>query len=152
MGGAATEAIDALARRVVARHGAEVLAVHDRGAGSRRIVRVVVDRRGGLPVDTCTAISRELSSRLDERDPIAGRYTLEVTSPGTDWPLTTRADFERVAGRDVDVEHARGDREVERVRGRVVAVDDDAVELDADGRRVRVALDDVRSARQALPW
>lgn len=132
--------------------GVDVLAVELKGEGSRQLLRVVVDRKGGISLGVCQELSQQLSRRLDHIDPIGGRYTLEVTSPGTDWPLTGPRDFARVEGRQVLI-HRRGtgDR-VEQVKGRVVDAGDDAVEIDADGRTVPVAYDDIVQAAQALPW
>jgi ribosome maturation factor RimP len=133
--------------------GADVLAVDVKGEGSRRLVRVVVDRKGGIPLDVCQRISRRLSRQLDAADPIAGRYTLEVTSPGVDWPLGDREAFDRVEGREVLI-HRRGEGErVEQIRGRVVHTGPQAVEIDNDkAGTVAVAYDDIVKAAQSLPW
>lgn len=143
-------------RDLVARHadafGVDVLAVEHKGSGSRQLVRVVVDRKGGVPIDTCQRLSQQLSADLDRVDPIGGRYTLEVTSPGVDWPLTDRPAFDRVEGREVLI-HRRDDAgRVEQVRGRVVRANDDAVDIDDGSGTVAVAYADIVSAAQALPW
>jgi ribosome maturation factor RimP len=131
----------------------DLLAVELKGQGSRQIVRVVVDRRGGVDIDVCQRISQRLSRQLDAADPIGGRYTLEVTSPGVDWPLEDRAAFGRVEGRDVLIHRRRDDGAVEQVRGRVVHAGEDAVELDSGNNdAVSVAYDDIVKAAQALPW
>ena len=130
----------------------EVLAVELKGTGSRQLLRIVVDRKGGISLGVCQELSQQLSHRLDTIDPIGGRYTLEVTSPGTDWPLTGRRDFARVEGRQVLI-HRRGEGDrVDQVKGRVVDAGDDTVEIDADGQVVPVAYDDIVKAAQALPW
>lgn len=130
----------------------DVLAVDVKGQGSRQIVRVVIDRKGGVGLDVCERISRQVSADLDDIDPMAGRYTLEVTSPGLDWPLTDRAAFDRVEGRDVLVHRRTPTGTVEQVRGRVVGAAADAVELDDGGDTVSVAYGDIVKATQALPW
>lgn len=131
----------------------DLLAVELKGQGSRQIVRVVVDRRGGVDIGVCQRISQRLSRQLDGADPIGGRYTLEVTSPGIDWPLEDRAAFGRVEGRDVLIHRRRADGVVEQVRGRVISAGDDAVELDSGNNgAVSVAYDDIVKAAQALPW
>ena len=131
----------------------DLLAVELKGQGSRQIVRVVVDRRGGVDIDVCQRISQRLSRQLDAADPIGGRYTLEVTSPGVDWPLEDRAAFGRVEGRDVLIHRRRDDGAVEQVRGRVVHAGEDAVEVDSGNNdAVSVAYDDIVKAAQALPW
>jgi len=137
-----------------ARHeGANVLAVEVKGEGPRRLVRVVVDRKGGIPLDACQRISQRLSRQLDAADPIASRSTLEVTSPGLDWPLGDRGAFDRVEGREVLI-HRRGEgNRVEQIRGRVVSAGPEAVEIANDkAGTVAVAYDDIVKAAQALPW
>ncbi|MGH8905137.1 MAG: ribosome maturation factor RimP [Egibacteraceae bacterium] len=132
--------------------GAVIVDVQVKGAGSRTLVRVVADRKGGIDIATCQELSRRLSAALDAADPIDGRYVLEVTSPGLDYPLTDRAAFDRVEGRAVLVgRHAPNGSPVQ-VRGTVTAAEDDAVCLDVDGEAVRVPYGEIIKATQALPW
>lgn len=130
----------------------DVLAVEHKGSGSRQLLRVVVDRKGGVPIDTCQQLSRQLSRDLDELDPIGGRYTLEVTSPGVDWPLTDQPSFDRVEGREVLIHRRVGTDRVEQIRGRVQRARRDSVELAVDGGSVAIAYADIVKASQALPW
>ena len=130
----------------------DLVDVEVKGRGSNRLVRIIVDRKGGVDLATCQALSRDLSELLDAEDPIDGRYALEVTSPGTDHPLRDRAAFDRVEGREVLV-HRRGSSEVPvQVRGRVTRADDDAVVLAVDGAAVRVPYAEIVTAKQTLPW
>lgn len=135
-------------------HQAEVdlVDVQVKGSGGRRIVRVVVDRKGGVDLATCQRLSRQLSTLLDDTDPIADRYSLEVTSPGVDHPLTDPRAFSRVEGREVLVHRDAGEGKILQVRGRVTAVDEEAVVLDTEGEQVRVRYDEIAKATQSLPW
>jgi ribosome maturation factor RimP len=153
MGDAPASVIRDMAHDQARDEGVQVLAVELKGEGPRKLVRVVVDRKGGIPLDTCQRISQRLSRQLDAVDPIAGRYTLEVTSPGVDWPLGDRDAFDRVEGREVLI-HKRGEGErVEQIRGRVVRAGPDAVEIDNDSAgAVTVPYDEIVKAAQALPW
>ncbi|HEX6257494.1 MAG TPA: hypothetical protein VFZ70_16915 [Euzebyales bacterium] len=153
MGDRPASLIRDLVERQAGELNVDVLAVEHKGAGSRQVVRVVVDRKGGVAVGTCQRLSQRLSEQLDELDPIGGRYTLEVTSPGVDWPLTDRSAFDRVEGRQVLI-HRRVDADrVDQVRGRVVRAGPDAVEIDDGGdSAVLVAYTDIVTAAQALPW
>lgn len=96
-------------------------------AGRRSIVRVVVDRDGGVDLDAVAEVSRAVSAALDD-DAVTGdaAFTLEVTSPGVERPLTHPRHWRRAAGRLVK---ARG------VTGRVVSADDDGVTLDIGGEQ-----------------
>jgi ribosome maturation factor RimP len=120
--------------------------------GPRTLVRVVVERKGGVDLAACQSLSQQLSARLDDVDPVVGRYALEVTSPGTDRPLRDRRDFDRVEGRVVLVHRLAGDERVEQVEGRVVEAEDEAVVLDVGGSRVRVPYPEIKKATQRLPW
>lgn len=146
------ESVRTLAEPLARDSDVDLVDVQVKGSGPRRIVRVIVDRQGGVDLATCQRLSRELSARLDEVDPIDGRYALEVTSPGVDHPLTDQRAFARVAGRDVLVHRDGGDGRVLQLRGRVVAADDDGVMLEADAEQVRVRYDEIVKATQCLPW
>ncbi|MFP5350684.1 MAG: ribosome maturation factor RimP [Gammaproteobacteria bacterium] len=73
------------------------------GGRQHQTLRVYIDSRGGITVDDCADVSRHVSAILDVEDPLPGSYTLEVSSPGLDRPLVTRADFERYCGEIVKV-------------------------------------------------
>ena len=144
--------IRALAEPVAERHGLDLLEVDVRTGRGSGLVRVTVDSAGGAPLDACQQVSRELSAVLDEEDPIAGRYTLEVSSPGTDWLLKNRRDFERVVGREVDVCFRRGDDAVTQTSGTVAGADDDGVALRSADGNARIAYGVIVWAKQKLPW
>lgn len=130
----------------------ELVDVELKGEGARRLVRLVVDRKGGVGVDVCQQLSRAIGDRLDALDPIGGRYTLEVTSPGVDRPLTDRASFDRVEGREVVIDRRTSDENAREVRGRVVRAGPDAVDIEQSGTTVSVAYREIVTATQALPW
>ena len=133
--------------------GVELVDVAIRGAGPKQKLRVVVDRKGGIEVDQLTAISRQMSELLDVADPIAGKFTLEVTSPGVDWPLTTQSDFDRVEGRAVLVHRTPDPNQVpDQVRGKVRSTDERGVTLETDKGPVHIPYDEITKANQTLPW
>jgi ribosome maturation factor RimP len=111
-------------------------------AGRRSVVRVVVDLAdgiGGIDSDTLGAVSRDISTALDAADPVAGAYTLEVSTPGTDRPLTELRHFRRARTRLVRLVRRDGTR----VRGRLVEADERGLVLRVDGAEIWVAFDDV---------
>jgi ribosome maturation factor RimP len=115
---------------VIAAAGMDLESVRVSAAGRRRLLRVVVDSDQGVSLDDAAAISRQLSAALDS-GPVMGDfpYTLEVSSPGVDRPLTDPRHWRRSVGRLVQV--AAG--EAGTVTGRVVAADSDGVTLDVGG-------------------
>jgi ribosome maturation factor RimP len=99
-------------------------------AGRRSVVRVVVDRDGGLDLDAVAEVSRVVSDALDADDPTGDApYTLEVSSPGVDRALTEQRHWRRATGRLVKAT-VRDDKDV---TGRVVSADDSGVTFDVDG-------------------
>ncbi len=107
-------------------------------AGRRSVVRVVVDRDGGIDLDAVAEVSRVVSDALDADD-VTGEtpYTLEVTSPGVDRPLTEPRHWRRATGRLVRATVRDG----KDVTGRVVATDDAGVRFDVDGSERTVPYD-----------
>ena len=115
---------------VVAASGTDLEELVVASAGRRRLVRLVVDRDGGLPLDDVAELSRAVSEALDSSDVMGGApYVLEVTSPGVDRPLTEARHWRRNAGRLVRAVLRDGGEHT----GRVLRVDDDSVVLDVDG-------------------
>ena len=129
--------------------GLDLVAVEVKGSGPRTLVRVKVDRKGGVGLAECQELSRNLSRALDDSDPIDNRYQLEVSSPGVNYPLRTQRDFDRVEGRQVVLRRRDEDDEL---KGTVVQAAESEVVLDAGGTRTAVAYADIDSATQALPW
>jgi ribosome maturation factor RimP len=121
-------------RPVVAAVGMDLESVRVTAAGRRRLLRVVVDSDRGVSLDDAAAVSRELSAALDAVAVMGDfPYTLEVSSPGVDRPLTDRRHWQRAAGRLVQVTVTDSGA----VTGRIVSADADGVILDVEGTRRR---------------
>ena len=145
--------VQELADRVAGGHGVEVLELNLRGQGRGRVLSVVLDAEEPVEADVVELVSKELSRALDEADPVAGSYTLEVTTPGLSRPLHTRRDFRRQRGHEVSIVRATApDPEASPLQGTVVDVDDEAVVLEVDGEQVRVPLSEVVRGKVVLPW
>lgn len=140
-----------LAEPLADRAEVDLVDVDVRGTGPRQLVRVMIDRKGGVTIEECQDLSGALSEALDAEDPIPQRYALEVTSPGVDHPLEGQRAFDRVEGRAVRI-HWRRDGEPAEVRGTVTAAERDAVVVDVDGHAQRVPYDAIDKAVQTLPW
>ena len=124
-------------RPVIAAAGMDLESVRVTAAGRRRLLRVVVDSDQGVSLDDAATISRELSAALDAVAVMGDfPYTLEVSSPGVDRPLTDQRHWRRAVGRlvQVAVTDSGGARPVS---GRVAAADADGVTLDVEGARRR---------------
>ena len=133
-------------RPVVAAAGMDLEAVRVSAAGRRRLLRVVVDSDGGVSLDDAATISRQLSAALDTVAVMGDfPYTLEVSSPGVDRPLTDPRHWRRAVGHlvqvtvaDTGVSGVSGFSGVSgSISGRIVAADSDGVTLDVGGSRHR---------------
>ncbi|MBA2953376.1 ribosome maturation factor RimP [Nocardioides sp. MAH-18] len=123
--------------------GLDIEAVEITPAGKRRVLRVAVDRDGGVTLDDVADATREVNRVLDGSEVMGEQpYTLEVTSRGVDRPLTLPRHWRRNEGRLVKVTFADGDS----VTGRLVGSDDAAATLEVDGARREVAYGDVAKA------
>jgi ribosome maturation factor RimP len=118
-------------------------------AGRRRLVRVLVDKDGGVTLDDIAAATTLVSARLDESDAMGdAAYTLEVTSPGVDRPLTQPRHWRRNVDRLVKVTLRDGST----LTGRVGSVGEDQVTLEADGMARRLRFGDVVNARVQIEF
>ena len=99
--------------------------------GRAPILQIMAERgdRAGMTVEDCGKLSRTISALLDVDDPVQGSYSLEVSSPGVDRPLTRLADFERFAGYEARVETSVPVVGRKRFRGVLRGVEGDAVKL-----------------------
>jgi ribosome maturation factor RimP len=111
------EHVRQIAERVAASQGLELVEIEFRGGGKARLLRLFIDKPGGVTHEDCAYVSRELGTILDVEDAIpGGSYTLEVSSPGLDRKLVKPADYERFAGRRIrltTLEPVEGNRHFE---------------------------------------
>src|SRR5690242_15448634 len=121
------------------------------GAG-RMTLQIMAERRDEAPmtVEDCADISRSVSALLDVEDPIAGAYTLEVSSPGLDRPLTRLKDFERFAGFTAKLETRLAIDGRKRFKGTLKGVEGEEIILDAEGGPARVTFDNVLRAKLVI--
>jgi ribosome maturation factor RimP len=143
-----TERVRTLVEPVVADLGLELFDVELTGG----ILRVTVDKAGGLDLDAISDTSRAISRLLDEHDPVPGRYTLEVTSPGLERRLRTPEHFVRAIGSEVSVKTTAEVDGERRFKGTLVAADDAGVTVRADDVEHRIAHDQIDRARTVFEW
>jgi len=149
-------AIEAAVAPVAASLGLELYDVELSGTGRARILRVLVDREGGIDLDAVAAATEAISPVLDEEPAagaLAGPYSLEISSPGLERPLRTAAHFRRAVGETVSVKTRSGEEPARRARGVVQRAGDDTFELLLDdGTHEVVAYADVVQARTVFEW
>ena len=131
IGSAAEQRLTDLLGPAVAETGMELESVRVTRAGRRMVLRVVVDSDHGVSLDDVADVSRTVSDKLDAANAMGNQpYTLEVSSPGVDRPLTEPKHWRRAAGRLVKVPLTSGGV----MTGRVMTADEDGVTLDVDGQ------------------
>lgn len=129
--------------------GLEVLKVSVGGGRHSQLLRVIVDKAGGVDSDELERVSRGLSLQLDAGEVITGRYRLEVTSPGLDWPLQSEADFRRYQGEWIKADFPDG----RSLEGRNLGPSDGGFRLsDAGGKEHQLDISEVNKVVRAVNW
>jgi len=143
---------ETLIRPVIEGSGLELVDVAFRRESGRRVLRVVVDREGGVDVDTIAELAEKVSRRLDVEGFAPGPYALEVSSPGIERPLKLPRDFARRVGDNVKVKTTTPIEGRTNITGELVSADDDGIAVAAAGGELRVRYADIASARTVVDW
>jgi ribosome maturation factor RimP len=136
---------------ILAARGLDLIDVELHGAQ----LTVFVDRAGGIGLDELGEATRDVSAALDDIDPIPGRYTLSVSSPGLERRLRTPAHFARAMGETVTVRVDAGTAEVRRITGTLETADESGCTLsgaEVPGGAMRIAYDRIERARTVFEW
>ncbi len=147
----ATGRIEQIITPPVEAMGYEVVRVQLTG-GQRMVLQVMAERADGAPmtVEDCADISRAISAVLDVEDPIKSAYTLEVSSPGIDRPLTRLKDYERFAGFEAKLETRLAVDGRKRFKGMLKGVEDGLVCIESEQGAARLEFDNILRAKLVL--
>lgn len=126
--------------------GCELWGIEWQRAGRFMTVRLFIDKEGGVTVDDCADVSRQVSAILDVEDPIADKYNLEVSSPGLDRPLFTLPQFERYIGQDIAVHLRIPVMERRKWQGKLERIENDMVTLIVDGQEQVLVFGNIQKA------
>ncbi|AUD61437.1 ribosome maturation factor RimP [Shewanella sp. Pdp11] len=113
-------------------------------AGKHSTLRVFIDGENGINIEDCANASRQVSAVLDVEDPISTEYTLEVSSPGVDRPLFTAEQYAGYVGEDVKLQLTMPVDGSRNLKGAITAVDGQMLSLKVNGKKLVVALDNIR--------
>lgn len=127
--------------------GYELLGIELNQGARGSTLRVYIDKEGGIVVEDCVAVSRQLSAVLDVEDPIKGHYDLEVSSPGLDRPLFTPEQFNKVLGEAIKLKLYEKYDNRKRFSGILKAVDDEEVVISCDNEEYKVPFHLIERAR-----
>ena len=116
------------------------------GRSGDRILRVYIDKPGGVAIDDCELVSGQVSAILDVDDPIGEAYVLEISSPGIDRPLFREADYRRFVGETAFIRLTQPLEGRRRFKGTLSGVEEGAIVIEVDGLVWRLPLDAVEEA------
>lgn len=145
------EVVQEQIQRIVESEGLELVHIDYRRQGSGFLLRIDIDKEGGVTVEDCQLVSQQVSTWLDVEDPIPGEFELQVSSPGLDRKFYRVSDYEKFTGRLVRVKTSKAIRGLHVIVGRLkefdgqtVVVTDPVMKKDAD---YAIPLTDIKEAR-----
>jgi len=139
--------VEALAVPLCEAEGVELIFAEYQMEPRGRVLRLYIDKPGGVTIDDCADISRLVSDLLDIHLEHEDSYQLEVSSPGIDRPLGKAADFQRFKGHEVCVRTARPINGRKNFTGRLTAFENEKASLDVDGGIVDIDFSNIAKAR-----
>ena len=145
-------AIQALIEPLLADHEMELVELACRPQGGGLLVRLLVDKVGGVTIQQCAKVNQRISLALEEQNLIDTSYTVEVSSPGLDRPLVSKRDFERALGEELRIDANVQDGRSTEFLGTLLAVQPEAIVLKMSAGNVTVPLAQIRLAKKVLRW
>ena len=143
---------EALILPIVERMEFELVDVEYVKEGSTWYLRAYIDKPGGITVNDCEAVAREMNEILDTEDFIADSYIFEVSSPGLGRPLKKEKDYVRNMGKDVEIHTYRSINRCKDFCGTLKAYDANTVTIEADGEEMVFEKSDIALIRQAIDF
>lgn len=122
-------------------------------AGQRKILRIFIDKEGGISVEDCRKMSKQLSVALDLEDILPFAFLLEVSSPGVDRPLQKKRDFERQRGRTIKINYREeGSETVQKLLAKLIDADDEGALVEIDGVESKLVYEQILSAKVEIQF
>lgn len=148
--------VQEVAAPILQSHGLELVEAVCVGQGPRTVIRVFIDKPGGISLTDCEQAHRSLSPALDVIDPFPHAYTLEISSPGLDRPLRSVQDYRRMTGQAITLKLRQPIQAQWRLEGTVLDVDDRAVTLSVPQKKtvetMRIEFDHIALARRKIEF
>ncbi len=146
------ERVKQIAEQKAEELGLELIDCEYKKEGGRRILRLYIDKKGGVGLDDCEAVSRSVEPVLDSEDFIDEAYTFEVSSPGLDRPLKTDRDFIRYEGEDVEVGLYAAIDGKKKFTGKLIGRKDGVVSIDCGGQTLEFQQKDISKVKRTIIW
>jgi ribosome maturation factor RimP len=142
-----------LIENLVEGQGYELVEVECKGAGKTSVIRIFIDKPGGITHHDCELVSEQVGTVLDVEDLIPSSYTLEVSSPGLDRKLVKESDYTRFDGKLARIQTRIPLNQQRVFRGRLQGLHDGKVRLELpDGNLLEIPLDVIKQARLEFDW
>jgi ribosome maturation factor RimP len=142
--------IQEIAGRIVASEGLELVDVEFKPGRHRGLLRIFIDKEGGVTLNDCENVSRQLGAILDVEDVIKSAYVLEVSSPGLDRPLRTDRDYRRAMGRQIKINLVDDRGNSQQVTGKLLEINDQNLVLQEGVKNRNIPRNFVKRAIQDL--
>lgn len=126
--------------------GCELWGIECQRSGRFMTVRVFIDKEGGVTIDDCADVSRQVSAILDVEDPIADKYNLEVSSPGLDRPLFTLEQYNRYLGEEILIHLRIPMMERRKWQGKLESIENDMLTLKVDNQEQTFVFGNIQKA------
>ncbi|OOF63981.1 ribosome maturation factor RimP [Rodentibacter sp. Ppn85] len=126
--------------------GCELWGIECQRAGRFMTVRIFIDKEGGVTIDDCADVSRQVSAVLDVEDPIADKYNLEVSSPGLDRPLFTLEQYKRYLGEEILIHLRIPMMERRKWQGKLERIENDMLILNVDNQEQTFVFGNIQKA------
>lgn len=138
--------VRAIVDPIVLNEGMELVEIEYRREPSGWVLRLILDKEGGVTLDDCTRVSQEAGRSLDVEDVIQTPYSLEVSSPGLTRLLKTEKDFVKYRGRLIKLRTVDPVQDRRQFKGRLLGVSEKGVEVEVEGRTFHIPLSNVAKA------
>ncbi len=138
-------------------HGLYLVELNIKQTQSRLMIRAYVDHETGVTIDECSRLSRDIDAAIEAGRILGDAYTLEVSSPGIDRPLTEAWQFRKNVGRKLRIDFLNVRREPDQIKGSLIAVEAEWLVIAPSGKKkdaaeIRIPMDQVRQAVVELDW
>ena len=146
------EKVTKLATPIAESRGLELVDVEYNKEGENWILRVFIDKEAGISIEDCQEVSRDLEGQLDVNNPIEQSYLLEVSSPGLDRPLKDAQDFERFAGRLIDISTYAPVDGSKEFTGKLLGLEGEEIKIEVEGEIIIIPRGKVAKTKLAVEF
>ena len=145
------EEISARFKRLIEKQNIDVVDLEIKGSPKNPVIRVFMHVVGGISINKCAAINRELNALIESENIIASSYRIDVSSPGLDRPLQNQRDFARNSGRQVQISY-NGNDGVREITGKIIQSAPDYVIVEYDGTQKEILYSHIDNAIIQIKW